>query len=690
MANPPGAMKDGDDIRPSPVKIRDMYDEGYRHIRQEVLRYWVNLSYLYGEQWVYYNQTRNRIEQVPRNDPQRVRVTVNRLRPETRRIIAKALKRPLRFGVRPSGADDASVRGSRIGEAVLETYIDERDWETIRREHAYATWLGGTGLLCVDWDVSKGDSLSENVMSGDLSVTHLSVAEAVTLPGVRDIEYAPYWIKAQALPPRQVQSHYDLKDLPKADANHMNGPVQRLGSNQNAQHTDLVLVLTYYERPSKKNPKGYVAVVVGEECVSKGDWPFPVKDRLNVFAAKETPAAGRWTGDSIYSDAVPIQTAYNASWSSILEHMKLAGNARLQVPDASMELMDILTDTAGEIVPYNSAAGKAEYLSPPQMPAWWIEQPQRLEAAMDDILGVHDVSRGEAPRNIESGLGIALLTEADETPTAAMAVELARCWGRAGRFALQVLSKRVTHKRTARVRHPNQSDETVKWTGKDLAGEFAAFVPEDTARPQSDAARKAQGFALWDRKVIEDPKALAAYIDYGSEVNFIEATDPDVAKARRENHEISSGEPMPPADFDNHQIHIDEHNRFRKTSRYERSSDKDRENIDKHIQGHENFAAEEMAKQTSRMAHAPGLAAAADAQQTPGSMGGPPLPGVVGDAAAQMDAQASLQQAQEQADAAVEAAGPLPGQEEQQSGGDMGFDASQLPIEELPPEGMNG
>ena len=36
-------------------------------------------------------------------------------------------------------------------------------------------------------------------------------------------------------------------------------------------------------------------------------------------------------GDTVFTAAVPIQTAFNASWSNIIEHLKLAGNARLVI-----------------------------------------------------------------------------------------------------------------------------------------------------------------------------------------------------------------------------------------------------------------------------------------------------------------------------------------------------------------------
>ena len=76
-----------------------------------------------------------------------------------------------------------------------------------------------------------------------------------------------------------------------------------------------------------------------------------------------------------------------------------------------------LTDYAGEVVPYNDGMQvKPDYLSPPQMPGWWIQQPAMVKEELDDIMGVHDISRGAAPANIESGFGLTILAEKDNTP----------------------------------------------------------------------------------------------------------------------------------------------------------------------------------------------------------------------------------------------------------------------------------
>jgi hypothetical protein len=89
-------------------------------------------------------------------------------------------------------------------------------------------------------------------------------------------------------------------------------------------------------------------------------------------------------------------------------------------------------------------------MTPAPMPQWVLEQPERLAAQMDDILGLHDVSQGKAPRNIESGVGISVLVEQDSTPIGQIAREMAHGFERFGKLCLKLYEARVTE--TARRR----------------------------------------------------------------------------------------------------------------------------------------------------------------------------------------------------------------------------------------------
>jgi len=614
--------------------IERAYDKSVHYMRKEGFEYQLAQAMLNGDQWVYYDRVTNALRQIPR-DSGRVRATMNRLWPASRTIISKALSRQMRFEVPPGGSDDASIRGAHLSQSVLYHLWRDHRWEELREHIAWATWLGGSALLAVDWDPKAGTSIGlspltgESIGVGDVTETALTVLECAFEPGVRDAETAVWWIRAQALPPGLVRERYNLDYDPPADVSGAMSPLQAklVQGDRRENVASLTKVLTYYERPNNQRPEGAVATVIGSKLVDgPKPWPFPFKDRLNFVLFRETKVAGRWQGQTVVSAAIPVQVAYNAAWSNMLEHLKLAGNQRLMVPEGTLDLIDELTDTPGEIIPINPAAGEPKYLSPGQMPNWWVEEGPKLAEELDDILGVHDVSRGEAPRNIESGLGLSILADNDGTPLGHMVKEMAEGWGRFASLVLQIYGAKVKESRKALMKGAGGVPEMVTWSGKSLEGQYYAEVPLDAVMPRNRAAMLAFARELYDRQMIKDPAHFAQVADLANQDQFLEALDPDMSKAKRENHLFTLGDPVLPRDFDDHQLHIAAHNDFRKTIRYEAMSEKMRKLVDSHIQAHETMAAEEAGKMVAKANVHPALVAAPNAQESPI----PPMPPQLG------------------------------------------------------------
>jgi hypothetical protein len=629
----------------NPGSIRDKYVESTQALRKEQYEYTVNKAFLAGEQWCYYDGSRNTLRQLPR-EPSRTRVTLNKLWPSSRNIMSRVLSRPFAFEVEPTDSDDATVRGAQTAKSVVRDLCREHNWQQLREETAWNTWLGGTGILSLDWDpagksvVGHIEETGKPYGTGDVTESALTILEACWEPGIRDAERGYWWMRAQALPPSEVQMQYGLDYLPAADAFGTATPLtQKLlqDSRHSAPGANLALVLTVYIRPSPALKKGLVATVVGNKFIDgPKPWPFPFKDRLNMVVLRETKVSGRATGDTVFSAAVPVQTAFNASWSLIIEHLKLAGNARLMVPDASLDGIDDLTDLPGEIMPYNSSGGVAPaYLTPPQLPQYILEQPLRLAEQMDDILGLHDVSRGTAPKNIESGVGLGILVEQDSTPMGQLTKEIAAGFERFASMALKLYEAKVGDKRKARIQVPGQVPETVEWSGKSLMGQTSVVLPPDTVVPRSRAAQMAMAERLSTLGAFGPPGAMnmqmfARVADLPDADDLLEGIDADDAKASRENHLLSIGQVCVPVKFDNHQKHIERHNWFRKTTRYEAMPEEMRQIVDMHVQAHEVMVAEELGAKVAKANVHPVLGAAptADGTELPGmpAPGGAPAP----------------------------------------------------------------
>lgn len=594
-------IRRGGDREVTAKTVREKWDRGVKSTREQREQAAVNQMFLRNRHWVYWNKGQNRLEEMPRH-PSRVRATVPRIGPDSRGILAKLLRRELVFDVPPSSPDDVAVRGSRIAEAALAQAHHEHDWEAVRSDHANCVWSDGVGGLCVEWDYTMGpkvatDDRGRQIGTGDVKLSTVSLNEMAFEPGTRNAEKSRWWIRGVAMPPAEVKETYGLAKEPNADARALDIVARHSISAESAEATPLTMVFTYYERPNNEH-QGQVLTVVGDEIIDQSPWPFPFDDRLNVALAVVIPVHAAWYGHTPVTDAVPVQAAYNMSWSSIIEHMKLAGNARLWVPQGSVDDIEELSDTPGEAVEYVSINGmRPDYQSPPSMPDWWIRQPGMLEATMDDILGRHDVSRGEAPSGVESGIALSILSENDDTPTGALAKNIAEAWGRAASMALKLWETNVKDTRTSIVMYGGVP-EPVRWTGGNLVGQTTARVPLDSVMPRSRAAQAAYALQLYDRKIIATPAELAKVADLPDQDDLLDGIDPDTARARRENHWLAVATPRTVMEFDDHGNHIKIHRDFVRSERYENLPPETQQMVLDHIEAHEIMAAQQAAMQT--------------------------------------------------------------------------------------------
>ena len=630
-----------DAARPSVIEVFDgnlvmeRYRSGLASIRNRLSDYWLNHAFLLGYQWTYVEESTGVVRQAP-DEPGREQAVNNRMWSNHRTLIGKLTQRELTFEVPPTGADDGSIMGARIAESILRGTKVAHGWETDREVLAAMILKGGTAALAVEWDPHAGHVVvgpsedSEEIRGGDTVETPLGLHQFVVEPGVREAEKARWWIKAESLPPETVQSIYGLAERPDADVTAGQSALQRRlisSANMSSQassgtNDDLTLVLTYYERPNVHSPEGRVAVVVGGQIVQGGEdmpWPFPFKDRLNLVVGRETVVEDEWTGQTVYTAVRGPQALLNVSWSSIIEHMKLAGNARLVVPQSSIDLVEQLTDLPGEILPVQDGAqGSIGYVQPAQLPGWLIDVPINLLAQIDDLMGVHDVSRGVAPPNVESGFGISILAEQDSTPVGRISKEIARMFSTASTMVLQLMEAEVSETREVTAAEPGQAPMVTKWSGKDLLGQTTAHVPLEAIVPRNRAAQMKLAQDMMAMGLITTIDEFMAVSEMADSTGILEKVDPDTARARRENHAFRADKAVHTQPWDNHQIHIREHNALRKSRAYEMMTAEQRQVVDLHIQGHETRAAEEAGMQQAKLERGgPSLASAPTANEIP-------------------------------------------------------------------------
>lgn len=612
---------------PAAVKITDLWGDAHRELRKQRRDFRLNTAYYNDDQWVWWDETRDIALALPPrvSDNERVRLTINRIQPNLVTLMSKLLKRELAFEVLPTAVSDDVMSGARLAEFVLKAAHTDNGWETIREENLLNCFLGAAAAIAVEWDPNgrdlEHDKATGQVKGGEAKLTAYSIAEFAVEPGSRRLDEARWWISANAIPTAQVRDHYDLSWEPAADSSGDDNPGRSASWHTDGDpNKDLATVYCFYERPNKLTPKGKVCHVVDDQIVYEEDWPFPF-DHLNLYVFRQQKLPQRWYGNTLVNAARPIQTAYNHARSNMAEHMKLAGNARLAVPDTTMDIVDDLTDEAGEIVPYDAQAGVPSYISPPNLPRWLVQEADNLKSELDDVMSVHDVSRGVSPANDSSGIALSLLAEKDDTPLGLMAKDQAHGWAMVGTMVLKLYEAEVKEKRSAHIDVGAGTPVSREWNGEDLHGQTRVTVPLDNVLPHSRVAMQAWLMSLVDRKLIpSSPDLVGRLLDLPGTHMIQEALDVDASQAQQENGWMSTGVVVLPEPFEDHARHIAEHNRHRKSNAYRFGDPETRQLVDLHIEAHQQMLAEEAAKQLALNEVQPGLAALPQANEPFGSM----------------------------------------------------------------------
>lgn len=586
-------------------------------ISQDRREYHMNHAFLEGKQWIKWVDREKAFVPWKRRGG-RYQATVNKLDGLVTTYMGKITRADMVFNVPASTADDYALQGALVAESIITHKHDVCDWESKREELTLAAIKGGTAALVVEWDAAAKSYGS--VRTGDTVERVLNITEFAVEPGAKDATHARWWVQQQVLPTEEVQSLYKLEYEPKAE-HRSGGPyAMGLGDGMSPQAKGC-LVTTYYERPNFLRPEGVVAVVVNNKMVwGPKAWPFPFKDRLNLEVVRETVVDRQWHGLTRLSKARPVQVQYNFVSSNIEDHIKKVGTAKLVAPHGSSDALDTWDDDPANPVRYPDGSSPPQYLSPPSLPAYILNRLEALDNAMQDIMGIHGISQGEAPANIESGFGLQTLAEQDASPATALAKRVARAFAKTASSVLELYVANVRETRKATVYAPDSKvAETHQWTGKTIAGQTKVIIPQDAIIPHSRAAM--QQFAETLAKMGLLPpgqEGLTLMLELAEVPNREQSlwyVNPAEARSRHDVARIMQGEVVYPQSFHNHKVAISVANRARMSPRYDTMPKQRREALDLFIKTHEMMDIEEAGKQMGQAAISPALANAADANE---------------------------------------------------------------------------
>lgn len=607
--------------------------EKRREERNPLEQQWrLNANFLAGNQYCEFNRYRGEIEQVPPAKDWMEREIYNMIAPLIETRIANLKKINYLMKVKPRTNETDDYAKAEVSTKLLQYHQNKTDFDSKKNDAIYWNELTGSCFFMSWWDNNKGEEYAcETNVSYDGDGKEIT-QEKVYFQG--DIDYGlltPYEVFPESIYKEhisdqrsviveQVRSADDIFDMYgiKVDGTDIETfsltPVTG-GSGYGYESTVFALgnrtvqnsekVITYFERPSKRHPHGIMAIVIGREhLVYYGELPYT---RIPIVQMKCIGVAGQFFGKSVIEDLIPRQRAYNGCMNRIHEYIKRLALQSYMVENGSIDDLDEFQEDAaapGSIVLYQKGFEKPYPVQNGNLPSEVLSERQYLKNEMEYVAGVSQLMvSGNAPSGVTSGTAIDNLMEIDNTRLSLTGEHIREAVRLLAVVWLEICKRYATVKRVVSTVGSNGIGNALIWNKDDINSfdveyttENELLMSEDTQKQNFLQSFQMGLFADETGRVPERIKNEAIeYMKCGNYTALMNINTLHLQKAQRENAMFTDGVIPKVSEFDNHEVHIDEHMRYVLQINFDvlkRSKPEYAKAFEDHIRIHQQLAAQ--------------------------------------------------------------------------------------------------
>lgn len=567
----------------------------------------LNIAYYAGRQWLVADKDTNMIIEAPK-DSNKIRLTVNRIAPVVRANLGKMTKNKPIMNVIPASDEESDAKAAKTADKILEYLEDSLKLQSIDRETIL--WGITTSIVWIKafWNTGKGEYIKNTkIRQGDCDIdvaNRFEIKYDKTAKNWKDVR----WIQHEKLRTVDyVKSKYPetAKDI-SADAdlstkNVYEVRLQNLGKDisfgENRLH-DMVRVKEYWEKPSAKYPKGRrVTYVDGTILFKSEDIGFGEADdserQLPFFPFTFIDLPGLVEGRSCVDDLREIQKEYNIARSQLINNKNKMAGSRWLIEEGSLASGEITNDP-DEIIEYRKGFNKPDQVPTTSISSDVVRDIDSLIEEFYFISGQNDISHGNTNNSkVKSGIAIQYLEEQDDTKLGPTVKNWLDCKREYEKYLLKMVKYKYTEQRTIKVVGENHEIETFEFQGSDLTS-YDVRVQEGSMLQESRTAKEERIFGLINAGVLNverDRELILKMLDLGTTDYLYNENALDANMANLEQYKWRKGDitNTPTFDYYNHELHIIEHNKFRKLKEYQQLPDNIKKYIEEHIKEHVNW-----------------------------------------------------------------------------------------------------
>lgn len=313
-----------------------------------------------------------------------------------------------------------------------------------------------------------------------------------------------------------------------------------------------------------KAPHGIYAEIVGEQVAKSGPYPYhdeAGKPMLNVAHLEFDQVPGRALAATRCDDVVELQEDLNEFDAFIKQHARRMANAIWLLPRGSN--VSRLTGEEGLYVQYDPLATghKPERAAGTPIGQDMLLIRNQKKAEMDEVFGLYEVARGEAPRGVTAYAALQLLDERAQQGQSNLFDNWALGWMEWSRQNINIAREYWDEQRTLALGFGRWAVQ--KFDRAQIQGGIDIAVDLGMNRPTTLIAKAARiGQAIQQGLVnVMDPQVRYLALRALGIPELMPDYNKDFIKAGRVLDQILSAMtpaelPPPPQPFDTHPIHL--------------------------------------------------------------------------------------------------------------------------------------
>lgn len=605
----------------------DQYRQCKAARKAEELQWKKNLAMFNGKQYLQVireGQFKGQLIERPRTRDDRI--TVNKSETIVRTEISKCISQKPSVSVLPSSSDDQDLFAAMAGEQVWMSHSERHDFQEVLTNAIFWTSITGNGFIKTFWDESCIDTDAQ--VHGDVVYDAVSPFNFF-VPDVREVnlEAQPFVINVYPKPVSWLNMFYanELKGVslnPKASAaSELLEPAYLNMAQSGKPEPDSCLVYEFWVKPGayKGLPNGGYFVIVDKTLVAYDDQGIPYQHGEFPFAHIGHIITGKFYRRSTLDSTNDLNREYNQWRTHLVTARKRMGHPQLTAQKGAVSATRWSNET-GLLIEYRPGFQAPSPLPIASLPPYIIQEGQTITTDIEDLSGQHQVSKGSAPSGVTAATAISYLQERDDAYLTPTFQSIERACQKVARHVLSLAVQFWDAPRLVKVAGDDDQFDVMQLQGSDIQNGTDVRVEAGSSLPTSKAAKQQFIVDLMNMGAVPMDKGLEL-LEIGGSAKLIDQLKADKRQAQRENVKLkgisdqeiamyqaqwqqraaandpgtidqATGQPMEPPtivpvnSWDNHQVHIETHNLFRKSQSFQFLSPAVQAEFEKHVQMH--------------------------------------------------------------------------------------------------------